>query len=205
MFGHDREEKPGSMMAAAEDIYTIRSLRIDGTTKREWRCHLISRNEQRLVFFGTFDTTIHHPDLGLIEEGTCSIEYFPVDEWFNIFLFFRPDGSFRNYYCNIGKPFLLSGACLEYVDLDVDVIVWPDGRVEVTDLEDLLNNVRKFGLAADIVERVNGVVKHLVAMAGERRRIFRLLGKTVRLDVSGRDPQHIAANNDRGSGLDGRS
>lgn len=193
------------MMAEAEDIYAIRSLRIDGTTKREWRCHLISRNEQRLVFFGTFDTTIDHSDLGLIEEGTCSIEYFPVDEWFNIFLFFRPDGSFRNFYCNICKPFSLSGACLEYTDLDVDVIVWPDGRVEVTDLDDLLQNVSKFGLAADIVEKVNCVADDLVKLANARRWIFRLLGKTAHLKIARRYSQYEAANNDRGSKLDGGS
>jgi protein associated with RNAse G/E len=193
------------MIPRAADIYTIRALRIDGTTKRFWRCHLVSRNANRLVFFGTFDYGIDHPDLGLIEAGTFSVEYFPFNKWFNVFLFFRPDGSFRNFYCNVSKPFSMKGACLEYTDLDVDVIVWPDGRIEVTDLDDLQKNVRKFGLAADIVEKVNCVADDLVKLANSRRWIFRLLGKTAHLKIAQRYSQHEAANNDRCSRLDGRS
>ena len=44
----------------------------------------------------------------------------------------------RGWYCNIGKPALLDGDCLSYVDLALDLLVFPDGRQFVLDEDEFL-------------------------------------------------------------------
>ena len=45
----------------------------------------------------------------------------------------------RGWYCNVGKPALLDGDCLSYVDLALDLLVFPDGRQVVLDEDEFLN------------------------------------------------------------------
>jgi hypothetical protein len=39
---------------------------------------------------------------------------------------------------------------LDYVDLDIDVIVWPDGRVETLDEDDFESNAIRFGYPDEV-------------------------------------------------------
>jgi protein associated with RNAse G/E len=67
-----------------------------------------------------------------------------------VFHFFEPTGEFRNLYCNINVPPTLSDGVLDYVDLDIDVLVWPDARVLVLDEDDFEKNAEKFQYTAEI-------------------------------------------------------
>jgi len=86
------------------------------------------------------------------------------DRRYNIFRFHEPDGSFRNYYCNVAKPFTLDGGTLEFVDLDIDVVVWPDGRVEVLDRDDFEENSVKFGYPNDVIEKAEAALIELLSL-----------------------------------------
>lgn len=112
---------------------TVNSRKYDGTIRRTWNCELIEQNGNALVFVGVFDHDVSHSDLGDIAAGTISYEYYWLDRWYNIFCFHEPDGTFRNYYCNINMPPVFDGGILDYVDLDIDVVVWPDGKYQVLD------------------------------------------------------------------------
>ena len=61
--------------------------------------------------------------LELSDPATISYEFYWLDKWFNVFRFYEPDGTFRNFYCNINIPPTFENGILEYTDLDVDVIV----------------------------------------------------------------------------------
>ncbi len=125
-------------------IITINSRKFDQSIRRSWTARLIERRPQLLVFEGVFDRDVAHPDLGLISAGTISREFYWLDRWYNVFLFHEPAGEFRNYYCNINMPPSFSGTTLDYVDLDIDVVIWPDKRVEVLDIAEFEKNARLF-------------------------------------------------------------
>ncbi len=125
-------------------IVTINSRKFDQSIRRSWTARLVQSDPQLLVFEGVFDIDIEHPDLGLISAGTISREFYWLDRWYNIFRFQEPAGAFRNYYCNINMPPLFSGSELDYVDLDMDVVVWPDGRFEVLDIAEFEENAHRF-------------------------------------------------------------
>jgi protein associated with RNAse G/E len=51
--------------------------------------------------------------------------------------YFRPDGTRIGEYHNISTPIECYPDRIRYVDLEVDVVRWPDGRAEIVDQEDL--------------------------------------------------------------------
>ena len=105
------------------DIVSINSRKFDGSIRRSWECELLSIDGSQLVFGGEFLEDIDHPELGLIRRGTISRESYWTDRWYNVFQFQEADGNLRNYYCNINMPPVLSERVLDYVDLDIDVVV----------------------------------------------------------------------------------
>src|SRR5688572_21581907 len=131
-------------------LYTIVSRNYVGEVRRSWPCRLVERTDPLLIFEGKFDREVVHPHLGQIERGTISIEYFWLDRWFNVFRFHKPNGTFRNYYCNIAMPPTFDESSLEFVDLDIDLIVDSQGNISIHDEDEYRENAVKFSYPPDI-------------------------------------------------------
>ena len=147
---------------------TINSLKYDQTIRRTWQVDLVDQDGSLLIFAGEFDSDVDHPDLGFIPRGTISHEYYWLDRWYNIFRFHEPDGSLRNYYCNVAMPPTFENGVLDYVDLDIDILVWPDGRYEVVDRDDFEINALKYDYPDEIRQRAEESVNEMLVMI-ERR------------------------------------
>lgn len=153
-------------MAVPQTI--VRSLKFDGIVRRSWTCELIGQNENELTFVGIFDRDVEHDHLGLIRKGTFSYEYYWLDRWYNVFRFHEPDGRFRNYYCNLTLPPTFDGNNLDYVDLDIDLLVWPDMSIEILDSAEFDENSEKFVYPADLIRKVELSIDELTGLI-ERR------------------------------------
>ena len=137
----------------------------DGTLRKSWDCRLIGENGPQLVFVGEFEHDISHPALGLIKRGTISYEYYWLNRWLNIFRFHEPSGELRNYYCNVNMPPTFVGGVLEYVDLDLDLLVWPDLTYSVLDREEFRSNAEIYGYSDEVRSQAETALAELVAMA----------------------------------------
>jgi len=122
-----------------------------------------------LVFRGVFETGILHPDLGDIKRGTISYEYYWLDRWYNVFCFYEPDGAFRNHYCNINMPPVFEDTVLDYVDLDIDVVAWPEGNLRILDEAEYAENSVKFSYPEALRTQVSAALAEIVAMIKNRR------------------------------------
>jgi protein associated with RNAse G/E len=81
--------------------------------------------------FNRADMLFHGMHLG---QGDRFVETFYTDRWYNIFEIHDRNGDhFKGWYCNIGRPALIEGATLSYIDLALDLLVFPDGRQIVLD------------------------------------------------------------------------
>jgi protein associated with RNAse G/E len=149
-------------------MITVNSRGYDGTIRRSWKCELIERVDPLLVFVGEFDDDVEHPDLGRIEKGTKSYEYYWLDRWYNIFRFYTPAGELRNFYCNISMPPQFDGEVLDYIDLDIDIVVWPDHRYSVLDRDDYVANSAKFGYPAEVNAKVEQTLNELLELIMNR-------------------------------------
>ena len=141
---------------------TINAKKYNGTIHRSWQGELLFEDDSMLGIAAVFEHDVKHPDLGLIENNTVSFEYFFMNKWFNAFRFHRPYGIFRNWYCNICVPPSFSGDTIDFIDLDIDIVVWPDGRVETLDMKEFVDNAVKFKYPPNIVEGAKTALSELL-------------------------------------------
>jgi uncharacterized protein len=145
---------------------TIQAKKYDGRVRKTWHGGVVSESTDLLILVAKFEEDVHHNDLGHIRAGTVSFEYFKLDKWYNMFRFHHPTGELLAYYINISMPPILEGNTLSYVDLDIDVVVWPNKLVEVLDRDDFEKNQLKYGYpehvvagAEDALNDVLGIIK----------------------------------------------
>lgn len=121
------------------------------------------------LFVGEFSETINHKQLGIIRCGTISYEYYFKNRWYNIFRFHEPEGEFRNFYCNINQPPTVSANVLNYIDLDVDVLVWKDFACEILDLDEFKINAEQLSYSKEVKKNVKKSVKELLVLIQNRQ------------------------------------
>ena len=154
-------------MNAGDEVLVI-SRSYDLSVRRSWKARLTRSELPLLELVGEFDRDVEHADLGLVARGTVSYEYYWLDRWYNVFRFHEPDGTFRNYYCNINMPPRFEDGVLDYVDLDIDVLVWPDGRQDVLDRADFDASAKKFDFTDDLMGRVDRALNEMLDLIGRR-------------------------------------
>lgn len=142
----------------------INARKFDGKIHRSWQAELVEQQESLLVFVGKFQDDVKHSDLGFIRRGTISYEYYWLDRWFNVFRFHEPNGDLRNYYCNINLPPTFYNGTLDYIDLDIDILVWKDFSYKILDKEEFLEHSARYNYSDDIIATVHKNLKTLERM-----------------------------------------
>ena len=145
-------------------MITVNSRKYDGAIRRSWTCELVEQDDDLVVAVGTFDADVNHSDLGLITKGTMSYEYFWLDRWYNIFRFVTADGAFRNFYCNLCMPPQFSNGVLDYVDLDIDVVVNADFSYRILDRDDFETNSELYRYPIEVRDRVDTTLGELLEL-----------------------------------------
>lgn len=126
------------------EIITINSRKFDNSLNRSWKCNFLEESSSYWLFVGEFESEIHHQKLGIIRRGTVSYEYYWKEKWFNIFRFHEPEGDLKFYYCNINLPPKFENNVLDYVDLDIDVLVQKDFTFEILDEDEFAENAKLY-------------------------------------------------------------
>lgn len=137
-------------MPESKEIITINSRKFDGEIHRSWKAELIGRKDTLLELVGIFEFEVNHPHLGFIRRGTISYEYYWLDRWYNVFRFHEPEGDLRNFYCNLNLPPAFNNGVLDYVDLEIDVLVWKDFGFEILDRKEFEEKAAKFNFSTDL-------------------------------------------------------
>jgi hypothetical protein len=113
---------------SATELWVIKR-NVEG--KETWRYParvLRSRPEAVLIeaFFNRPDTPFHGIILG---EGDRFIEAYYRDRWYNIFeIHDRQDDRLKGWYCNVTLPAEIDDQAISYVDLALDLLVYPGGK-----------------------------------------------------------------------------
>ncbi|MFN2391560.1 MAG: DUF402 domain-containing protein [Pyrinomonadaceae bacterium] len=150
-------------------IVTINSRKIDGKIHKSWKAELIESKHNLLKFVGKFEKKIKHEHLGIIRRGTISYEFYWLDRGFNVFRFHEPEGNLRNFYCNINLPPQLENNVLDYIDLDIDVLVWNDFSFQILDLEEFEENSKKFSYSDGLKQTIDENLKQLIHLIEHRK------------------------------------
>ncbi len=84
--------------------------------------------------------------------GDYAITETSLGEWYLITRYFSQQGVLKGIYVNLNTPVELYPRRLRYVDLEVDICVWPDGKMKILDVEVLDNAVADGIVGAGLVE-----------------------------------------------------
>lgn len=152
----------------------INSRKFDGKIHRSWKAELIEKTDSLLIFVGEFEKEVKHSNLGVIRRGTVSYEYYWLDRWYNIFRFHEPGGALRNFYCNVNMPPKFENGVLDYVDLDMDILVWKDFKYEILDAEEFEENAGKYKYSENLKQTVDLNVKEIINLIENRKYPFNL-------------------------------
>jgi len=149
-------------------IITINSRKFDGKLHRSWQAELLAKNNILLEFVGEFEEEVTHSQLGVIRRGTISFEFYWLKRWYNVFRFHEPDGTLRNFYCNVNTLPKFNNGILDYIDLDVDIVVWKDFSHQILDVEEFEANSRKYNYPNAVREKVRDNLNELISMIDNR-------------------------------------
>jgi len=120
----------------------------------EYSGSLVQRHKNQIVIEAYFDREETPVDKLVLREGDRFVETYFFDKWFNIYeIQNQQNWELKAWYCNISFPAKFSDNILTYRDLELDLLVYPDGRQKVLDIAEfealpLNNHVRSKALQA---------------------------------------------------------
>jgi protein associated with RNAse G/E len=151
-----------------EDKISVLARKFDGSIHRQWKAKLINQDSTLIILYGVFDLDVKHPSLGFIRKGTHSIEYYWKENWYNVFIFFEPNGELRNYYCNINIPPNFDGEILSFIDLDLDIMISNNFNITVLDEDEFESNAKKYNYPNEIKQKAKKTLTELLALIKRR-------------------------------------
>jgi protein associated with RNAse G/E len=104
-----------------------------------WRYQgtLLHRDDESLTLVAFFDRQDKLIDGMRFCKGDRFVETYYSKRWYNIFeIHARENDQLCGWYCNITQPAQIDGNMISYIDLALDLLVFPDGRQVVLDREE---------------------------------------------------------------------
>lgn len=151
-----------------KNLVTINSRKFDNSIHRTWHCEFLNETKDYWLFVGEFEKEISHPKLGIIRQKTVSYEYYFKDKWFNIFRFHEPEGHLKFYYCNVNMPPVLENGVLNYIDLDIDILVQNDFSYEILDEDEFEENSLKYNYQTELIYQIKKNINELILLIQNR-------------------------------------
>jgi protein associated with RNAse G/E len=135
--------------------------------------HLIEDDGERLWLHAPPGTPIDHVTRGKKYAGQHACDmFFWRDRWYNIFVNRHPGGALDYFYCNVGLPPVIHDTTLSFVDLDLDVEVYPNGSFCVVDVDEFKIHSQKLGYPPDVRRAACEAVLDVIILWRARRSPF---------------------------------
>lgn len=97
------------------------------------------------------------------EEGDFALTEAEEGSWVLKHAYFDRQGSPKGEFYNINTPIEFYPDGIRYIDLEVDVVRWPDGRVKLTDETDLERAVNYGFIGRELADRALRIARELEA------------------------------------------
>ena len=111
--------------------YVIHGYKHDGKIHRCWDEAVLLEMHDDYLIFGNEKTKVTEADGREWRTKEPAVLCFFYKNWYNIIGQNKKNGIY--YYCNMASPFVLEEGTIKYIDYDLDLRVFPDGRFKVLD------------------------------------------------------------------------
>lgn len=123
----------------ATDPHMTVVIKLNTQRQETWRYvgRILSQNVNSVLIEALFN----RPDLEFhgitLREKDRFLERYYTDRWYNIFeIHDRDDDQIKAWYCNVTTPAEISPGTISYIDLALDLFVYPDGHYLVLDQDE---------------------------------------------------------------------
>ncbi len=104
--------------------------------RKEFLCELRSRGDGHAVVLYRLKRDVNLAGVWM-PAGTLSFGHYWTDRHYNVYHWLLPDGATKAHYFNLSDRTCIREDTVEWRDLVVDVMVTPDGVVQVLDEDEL--------------------------------------------------------------------
>jgi len=116
------------------DEITVIKLNLAGVETWRYSGHVLKRAPSSLLIEAEFNREDVLFQGVMLKRGDPFVEIYYSDRWYNIFeIHDRDNGEIKGWYCNVTRPAELTQSEIRFVDLALDLFVYPDGRQLVLD------------------------------------------------------------------------
>lgn len=123
-----------SLPSQDRQVVTVIKRNVHGQETWRYSGLLLERLEDRLILEAYFDRENMNLHGLQLNKGDHFLETYYTNRWYNIFeIHAIGSGELTGWYCNIARPVEVMGDVLSYIDLSLDLLVFPDGRQLVLD------------------------------------------------------------------------
>ncbi|MEM3756551.1 MAG: DUF402 domain-containing protein [Candidatus Bathyarchaeia archaeon] len=130
----------------------------------EARIAEFSEEDQRISLVRIFSTQGIYDGLKVPKEpGDYAISRMKIGGLFFKTSYFSRDGEYKGTYVNINTPIEIYPGKIRYIDLEVDVCMWPDGRIQKIDFEKLEKAVQMGYISERLKEIASSAVEEAIA------------------------------------------
>lgn len=119
-----------------KDNKSVLVIKLNPNREETWRYtgQILSQDETSMLIEAYFNRSDLLFNGILLRENDRFIERYFSNRWYNIFeIHDRDDDRIKGWYCNITKPAEFSPGKIAYIDLALDVLIYPDGTYLVLD------------------------------------------------------------------------
>lgn len=117
---------------------TVHKLEASGKEKIAYNGTVICRTPEKIILQAYFTQPDGEVNGILFKKGDLFYEAYYRERWYNIDeIYDRDDGRLKCWYCNIAMPPNFTRWSITYVDLALDLLVYPDGSQKILDKDEL--------------------------------------------------------------------
>jgi len=174
--GRDQMTAP----SAGSDIQ-IKSYKHDGHLHRVWESTIVLKGTEQVIIGANDKTLVVESDGRTWITREPAICYFHAKHWFNVIGMLRNDGI--HYYCNVSSPYVYDTEAIKYIDYDLDIRVYPNGRIVILDQKEFIDNAEKMNYSEDIKRIVNHAITELKLRIKDKLPPFDKVSANLNLDA----------------------
>lgn len=138
----------GNIKPKKGDVVKIIAYKHDGSVHRIWHKNTVLEANEQVIILANNKTSVTEYDGRTWVTKETALVYFHAECWFNIVCMFREDGL--HYYCNISSPFASDVDGVKYIDYDLDIKKYPDGKYFLLDEDEYNLHKNKYGYDAEL-------------------------------------------------------
>ncbi len=157
-------------------IIQIHSYKHNEELHRIWEKVYPLHENDDFIIVGNNKTRVIESDGKSWQTREPAICYFFKNYWFNVIGMIKKEGV--QYYCNIASPSIYDGEALKYIDYDLDVMVYPDGKKKILDEREYDVHKKSMKYPERLQEVIEGQLDILIDMI--EREVEPFDGNTIR-------------------------